>query len=134
MRPLGRFALAVVPMLTLAACGTEDAAVRWELSVTNLAGEPFAVRILLDGTEVYAQSSPVAATYTATLEGRYELAEHVVECEIGSSVGASRRYVAGVKYTIVSDGRAAIIDGAPMDVLPGNRLRVVVSLAAEIGY
>lgn len=134
MRPVGRFVLAVWSMVPLVACGTEDAAVRWELSVASLAGEPFAVRILLDGKEVYAQSTPVAATYTATLEGRYELADHVVECEIGSSVGASRRYLAGVKYTIVSDGRAAIIDGAPMDVLPGNRLRVVVSLAAEAGH
>lgn len=134
MRPLGRFALAVWSMLPLVACGTEDADVRWEISVASPAGEAFAVRILLDGTEVYAQSSPVAATYTATLEGRYELTDHVVECEIGASTGSSRRYVASVEYTIVSDGRAAIIDGAPMDVLPGNRLRVVVSLAAEAGH
>jgi hypothetical protein len=125
--------VAALWMFPLVACQQQDASVRWELSVANVSGDVFAVRILLDGKEVFAQTSPMAASYTTTVEGRYELGEHLVECEITSAARPLGRYVAGVKYTIVSDGRAAIVDGVPTELRPGERLRLSISLAAEAG-
>ncbi len=131
----GLLALGVVfSPLGTAGCGQGDAAredhVRWDLRVTNAEGQAFVTRVWLDGRPVF-EAGRAASQHATTLEGRFALSEHVLEFEILAPQREPSTYVATVSYALQGDGRAALLDGVPTSLRANERLRMVVSLAAE---
>lgn len=133
LKRLGALVVAV-SLLGLAACGQNEAGreddVRWDLRVTNAEGHVFVARAFLDGRPVF-EATRAASDHATTLQGRFALSNHLVEFEILSPEQQPSTYVATVSYVLQGDGRAGLLDGVPTSLRANERLRMVVSLAAE---